>query len=134
MLKADEKTFTTETWQQYMVHADEQTMTVQVYWTELPIVEHAPILNGANVLNSDVKDGIEPWGPPLEQRLPDLEAAGFVAVDSDKRGMVFEIYYRLLLEYEGANIRIHWQIAKPGTEPYDGTYSEDPGALIFKTR
>ena len=98
-------------------------MSVQVYYTEMDIDEHDPIYTGSNAHNSPVRDGIEKWNEPLVMKLPDLNKRGFKAVLSKTGIWIYEIYYRLILECEGANVKIKWQIAKPGTEPYDGKLS-----------
>ena len=91
----------------------------------MDIEEHDPIRTaGGNAMNSGVRDGIELWGEPLKMTLPDLSALGFKAYKSD-RGLAYDIHYRLVLECNGANISIKWQIALPGTEPYDGKWSDD---------
>lgn len=95
-------------------------MSVQVYWTEQNIADHDPILTGANVLESSVRPGIELWGEPLTMPVPDLEELGFEAYESEEKGLVYEIYWRLVLKCNGANVSVEWQIALPGTEPYDG--------------
>ena len=115
-IKTPGKTFTTEAWQQYCVKLDEEELSIQVYSTEADMAEHDPILNGANIVTGTVKPGIEPWGEPLVKKLPNLKALGFDL----KEGDVYEIYYLLILTCEGANVRVSWQIALPGTQPYDG--------------
>ena len=109
-----------------MVPIDDQVITVQVYWTEKSMNEHDAILTGSNALNSGVREGIEPWGPPLEKRLPDPSEMGFKEEEAEHGEMVYEICFRRMLECAGANIKIRWQIARKDTQPYDGMFSSDP--------
>ena len=103
----------TETWQLYIIPMDKQVIDVQVYWTEKPINKHDPIYMGSHA-GSKIIDGIEPWGLPLVKRLPNLGALGFVPQESEEEGEVFAIYCRLVLECDGANVKVRWQIAYPG--------------------
>lgn len=107
-----------DTWQHFMVPIEQQVLEVQVFWTERTIMEHESIRKGANAL-SELKDGIEAWGLPLEKQLPDLAQLGFKAIQSEEKGMVFEIFYCLRVESNGANITTTCHLALPGTEPYD---------------
>ena len=102
-----------------MIPVGEETLSVQVYWTESNIREHDPIRQGKDG-HTPLRDGIEPWGDELVMKLPELDAMGFDPVQSTNKDMVYEIYYRLVVECDGANIKVKWQIALPGTEPYDG--------------
>lgn len=121
-LKLPGKAFKTETWQQAMVRVGEERIAVQVYWTETNIKEHDPIRQGKDG-HSPLMKGIEPWGEELVMELPDLKELGFQPIQSTTKGLVYEIYYRLVMACEGANISVKWQIAHPGTEPYDGKLS-----------
>lgn len=93
-------------------------MSVQVYWTQKKIKKHAPIRNGADG-RSALLPGIKEWRAPQTKTLPDLAKLGFELIDIDNGDMVYEIYYRLLLQCDGANIRFKWQIASPETPPFD---------------
>lgn len=84
------------------------------------MTEHDPMVDGMSVIRGTIKPGIEPWGAPLVKKLPDLKALGFKLEDSG-RGKVYELLARLLLTCDGANVSINWQIALPGTAPYNGT-------------
>ena len=111
---------TVEAWQEFWVPVNNQRISVQVYWTKnTNLHEHAPIRRGRNA-KSPLKSGIYNWGDELVKTLPDLGAMGFISIAS-KEGPVFKVYCRLLLECNGANISVRWQLARPGTPPYDGT-------------
>lgn len=128
-LKLPGQAITTETWQQAMVRVGEEEISTQVYWTERKINEHDPIRQGRDA-DTDLRDGIEEWGDELVMKLPDLKELGFEAVKSTTKGLVYEIYYRLVMECDGANISVKWQIALPGTEPYDGKLQHCSPLLI----
>lgn len=111
---------TVEAWQEFWVPVNDQTVSVQVYWSKnTNLHEHAPIRRGRNA-KSQLKSGIYNWGDKLVKTLPDLGAMGFKSIGS-REGPVFKVYCRLLLECNGANISVRWQLARPGTPPYDGT-------------
>jgi len=109
-------------WQQQYVDVNQSTMSIQVYWTELDIAEHGSILNGKDVQEGTVKDGIEPWGKSRTQRLPDLKELGYPLVRT-ARGRCFEIFARLVLKAEGANVSLRWELAPPNSQPYDRRYA-----------
>ena len=132
-MKVPGQKFMTETWQLYYVRVGDPSIKLQVYWTETDIKEHDPILNGSNILSGTLRDGIEPWGAPLEMRVPDLSRMGWIAATHKTEGLVWEIYYRLILECDGANIKIKWQIAYPWTAPYKGMFPGDPITLPTMT-
>ena len=113
--------FRTETWQQKMVKVNDDNLTVQVYWSERDIMEHQAIRQGKDGYSPLIR-GVEPWGDELEITLPDLANLGFEAIETDNKGMVYEIYFRLVMQCEGANMSIRCQLALPGTQPYDGKY------------
>lgn len=76
---------TTSTWRYHLVKLSQKTLTLQVYWTELDLKKHAPMLTmkswdepGVNLL-----PGIEKWDKPLEMRLPSLRRLNFEVKDSD---------------------------------------------------
>ena len=92
-------------------------MSLQVYWTDKKILEHQPIRKGVNA-KSPLRDGIKEWGAPRTMALPDLAELGFSPLTTKAKETVYEIYYRLMLECNGADIKFKWQIALPGTEPY----------------
>jgi len=109
----------TETWQQKMVKVNDDNLTVQVYWSERDIMEHQAIRQGKDGYSPLIR-GVEPWGDELEITLPDLAKLGFEAIATDNKGMVYEIYFRLVMQCEGANMSIRCQLALLGTQPYDG--------------
>ena len=114
--------FKTETWQQQIVPVRLRQLPLHIYWTEKDIHEHNPIREGGNALDSKLRDGIECWGNPLEMKLPDLASLGFEELESrghSEDKAVYEFYWRLIMDCDGANIKVKWQIASPGTQPYD---------------
>ena len=89
--------------------------------------------------HSPLKDGIEEWGSRLKMELPDLDELGFELHESRDKGDVYEILVRLVLECDSANVKVKWQIAPPGTAPYDGKLdflhkiADAPGLQHVKT-
>ena len=117
--KLDDRSTHTTTWQQYMVPIERSTIRVQIYYTELDISAHDPVLTGSKRSNSDLREGIEEWGRPLETTLPHMGALGFHHLKTRDAGRVWEFYCRLVLECSGANIKVKWQIAHANTQPFD---------------
>lgn len=111
--------FRTETWQLHVVNLDDEEISVQIYWTKDDIQEHAPMRKGADAL-CPLRDGIQKFGKPRTMKVPDLAHLDFEQKEDGEGDTIYEIYYRLLLQCDGANIRVKWQIALPGTEPYNG--------------
>ena len=122
-MKLPGKSFSTETWQQVIIPVKENEISVQIYWTESNIREHDPIRQGKDA-RSLLRPGIEEWGDAFVVKMEDLKAeAEFNPFESPLEGddtKLYEIYYRLIMECDGANISVRWQFAKPGTEPYNG--------------
>lgn len=77
-----------------------------------------------------VRSGIESWGKPLTKKLPDLKALGYPLVDTAK-GKCYEFFSRLVLTVEGANIEVRWEVARPGLEPYDGTFPSSAYSFLL---
>lgn len=117
-LKTPGKSFPTETWQQYVVREGDTEITQQVYWTHKKLQQHEAIRTGAE-RETPLKPGIKEWRAPQVKALPDLAKLGFELITTDNGDMVYEIYYRLLLKCDGANIKFKWQIASPETPPFD---------------
>ncbi|KAK3628242.1 hypothetical protein LTR56_018756 [Elasticomyces elasticus] len=115
---------TTETWQQYYVYRDDEEIHQQIYYTELDIEEHEPILakgRAALLPGAELREGIEPWGGPLIFRLPDLEEMGFERLEQEDEedDREYEIWYRLKMTCNGTNINVSFQIAKPKSVLYN---------------
>ncbi|KAK4958369.1 hypothetical protein LTR10_004795 [Elasticomyces elasticus] len=112
---------TSEAWQQYYVDANQKEITQQVYWTESDIQPHERILEqgkGELDVNARLRPDIEPWGEPLVFDVSNLQSLGFELKPSDT-GKVYEIWYRLKLTCNGANISITFQIAKAFSKLHD---------------
>lgn len=114
----------TEGWQCYTVGAHEETISVQIYCTDLDLRAHDPLLTGRNARKSPLREGVEQWGEPLEMRLPNLAEKGFRLKRFGKKRWHYEVFCKLVLECNGANIRVVWEIARLGAQLYDGKQRE----------
>lgn len=116
--------------QYYYVDECNPALFIQPYWTEKVMKRHDPTKDAHNTLHT----GIYKWGEESIVRLPNLLALGFEAkeveplvddCDSENEEApetqdrdVFEVWFRLVIEWNGANVNMRVQLAKPGTEPY----------------
>ncbi|TKA71486.1 hypothetical protein B0A55_06946 [Friedmanniomyces simplex] len=111
-----------EKWQQYYAYPDDTHIKVQLLWTDADIKTSDRILkNGKGMLEEDaqLRDEIELYGKAREFPLPpDMAALGFELQDSND-GPVYEIYFRLTLTCDGANVKINLQFAMPHSQLYD---------------
>lgn len=116
--------FVNEVWQYSIVPIDRKKLDIQIYFSKLSkdeLQEHDAIRVGPKS-SSDLKPGIEEWGPPLTIPLPDFDALNFRRIEVIRPrfvGEVYEFYWRIKLEGEGANVKFTWEMARPGSEPYD---------------
>ncbi|KAK5731970.1 hypothetical protein LTR17_010922 [Elasticomyces elasticus] len=127
--KAPGKPFTCEKWQQYYVHDGETEITQQIFWTQANIAPHARMLKrGKGYLEEGavLRDEIEPWGDAMVFQLPILKALGFSLQKSKKQGKVYEIWYKLKLTCNGANVSISFQLAMPYSKLYDDKHRFNP--------
>lgn len=105
-------------WQHYMVPVDQNSISVQLYCTEMDLKEHEQMFDHPGRPN-ELRSGIEEWGDSLKMELPDMFQHGFKQVYREKmRAWIWEFFCRLRLECNGANMQVKWQIALPGSEPY----------------
>ncbi|TKA83014.1 hypothetical protein B0A55_00863, partial [Friedmanniomyces simplex] len=111
-----------EKWQQYYAYPDDTHIKVQLLWTDADIKTSDRILkNGKGMLeeHAQLRDEIELYGKAREFPLPpDMAALGFELQDSND-GPVYEIYFRLTLTCDGANVKINLQFAMPHSQLYD---------------
>ncbi len=121
------KDYKTANWQYYIVSSKQETVSEQIYCADLPLQEHDPISNGKSIGWNGLRDGIEPWGPKLEMRLPNLAKAGFKLKRFSKKRYYYEVYCRLILMYHGADVSFKWEMAHPDTPPIDGKRATCPG-------
>lgn len=114
--------FTSSAWREDWVDPDDQTMSVQIYWTDSPdIAEHAPLMR-------ETRDGegieldprFQPWGKPHVKQLPDLKGLGFELEESWEQGPRYVVHSLLVLNGVGANVELSWWIARPNSRLYDG--------------
>ena len=124
------QSFASEQWQQYYVDNSQTEIKQQIYYTKSEIEDHARILaSGAyrNQANAMLREDIEEWGEPLVFQVPDLRSMGCKLqrpkVASQDRELVYEIFYRLKLTCDGANVSVSLQIAQPHSVHYSGTFS-----------
>ncbi|KAK4575250.1 hypothetical protein LTR86_001102 [Recurvomyces mirabilis] len=129
------KPISTTAWQQTHPDVADDHMTLQIYWTDRAIAAHDPILTHKHlrVPGCRLRDGIEPWGAPLVFELQDLKGMGYKLhkLKNKQRDEVFELYYRVKLECDGANVRVNWQVLKPGVRLVndEGVLREPKGGL-----
>ena len=120
--------FATEKWQLSIVPEGTEILAIPVYYTKLKMRDGAAILNGPNETDG-LRQGIELWDT-LNVPLPDFKAHGFTAVSLEYNmersenaaqhvGDVYQFWWRLSLQGKGANVSVKWELAAPGTQPYD---------------
>lgn len=65
--------------------------------------------------------------------IPDLEALGFERRQGQGRyqGLCYNIWWRVHLEGEGANVRVTWELCEPGKQPFDQLGKQTNAKAVF---
>ncbi|KAK4901785.1 hypothetical protein LTR27_001557 [Elasticomyces elasticus] len=112
---------TRQLWQHgYVYVSDASIFRQQIYWTKGDIQPSSPILTSGKFIDDQaavMRHDVERYGAPLEFQLPNLAVMGFKQKTAGGR-KIYEFYYRLTMEAEGANVDVKFQIAKPGSVIY----------------
>ncbi|KAK3673844.1 hypothetical protein LTR78_006399 [Recurvomyces mirabilis] len=112
------QTITTCAWQITHIPPSQESISLQVYYTDHDIPRHAPMLHGMHFKQpgAALRDEFEGWGEELVLPLEDLKKMGHELMENVKGEEVYEIHYRVVLRCCGADVGLTWEVAKPGVE------------------
>lgn len=99
------------------MHRNEDYLSLQVYWTDRRIPDHAPVFE-----NGRKRPDIEEWGGLITQRVEDVTEyfpiqPRTLAVTPDNVG--YEVWARLQITVDGMNAFISWVVAPPKWRPHN---------------
>lgn len=117
----------TEVWIHHRIPVEQPTIETQVYWTEGDIQKHGPIIDApledfTTVRDAPLKPGIQRFGPRLVKQVGDLQREGFKPKLGDD-AWVYELYLRIQLEVDGANVNVKWGFSAKNTQPFNSMAS-----------
>ena len=104
-------TTATSTWFTIKVPVSQKTFSIQFYWTDTTMQAHGPTRDG-EALNARLLSGLKEWGRPKKFKLPDLRHMGHHS-EGPRNAKMFSITLCLHLVANGADVRVHWQVARP---------------------
>lgn len=127
-------TYANDVWQYQALKQGEKEFTVQIYWTKNSLAPHAPIRQGATAL-SPLVDGVATWGKPIAFDVGNLAEQGYTATrgEGSYRGWVWEFYWRIVLNVDGANVNVSLQMTNQANQPkyLDGGSLDTKGVRHF---
>ncbi len=103
-------------WQQVFARPRERKREFLILWTESDIEEHASVYKeDSKLIDDELRDDIKQFGRPFVLKFPDFKRHGFKL----KKNGVYEFYCKVTVVRKGANVDATFEIAKPGSEPFD---------------